>query len=102
MSVLESRVDVRSDVARENRAHMEGLVAELRERLAVARPRGGERATERHRARGKMLARERDGLPLARASAFLELSPLAALGLYGDDAPSAGIVTGIGQVHGQE
>ncbi len=102
MSVLESRVDVTSAVARENRAHMEGLVADLRDRLAAVRAGGGERAIERHRSRGKLLARERIDLLLDPDSAFLELSPLAALGLYGDDAPSAGIVTGIGRVHGQE
>src|SRR3954453_6026591 len=102
MSVLESRVDVTSAVARENRARMEGLVAELRDPLAAVRAGGGERAIERHRARGKLLARERIDLLLDPDSAFLELSPLAAFGLYDGDAPSAGIVTGIGQVQGQE
>src|SRR5919206_192618 len=71
-------------------------------RLATARAGGGPRAVERHRARGKLLARERIDLLLDADSAFLELSPLAAFGMYDDEAPSAGIVTGIGTVHGQE
>src|SRR4051812_12168940 len=102
MSVLESRVDVTSAVARENRAHLERLVAELRERLAAVRAGGGERAIERHRSRGKLLARERIDLLLDPDSAFLELSPLAAHGMHDGDAPSAGVITGIGRVEGQE
>src|SRR5579884_993789 len=73
---------------------MEGLVAELRERTAQVARGGGEKATERHRSRGKLPARERVDLLLDPGTAFLEL--------YGGDAPGAGIVTGIGVVEGRE
>src|SRR5213082_4212305 len=81
---------------------MEGLVAELRERTATVAAGGGERAIERHRSRGKLLARERIDRLIDPDSAFLELSALAAWELYDGQAPSAGIVTGIGTVEGQE
>ncbi|MFV0320747.1 MAG: carboxyl transferase domain-containing protein [Microbacterium sp.] len=77
------------------------LVAELRERTAVAALGGPEHSRERHTARGKMLARDRIDALLDRGSPFLELSPLAADGMYGGDAPSAGVVAGIGLVHGR-
>ncbi|HEY8017887.1 MAG TPA: carboxyl transferase domain-containing protein [Actinomycetota bacterium] len=80
---------------------MRGLVEDLRVRLEVARAGGGESATARHRERGKLLVRERIDALLDPGAAFLECSPLAATGLYDDDAPSAGIVTGIGPIHGQ-
>ena len=85
-----------------NAEWMRGLVTELREREAVVRAGGGERSVERHHARGKLLARERIERLLDPASPFLELSPLAATGMYGDEAPGAGIVTGIGRVAGRE
>jgi acetyl-CoA carboxylase carboxyltransferase component len=78
------------------------LVAELRERLAIVRRGGGDEAVARHRARGKLLARERIDLLVDPGSPFLELSPLAAWDLYDGEAPSAGIVTGIGIVGGRE
>src|SRR5881398_3611488 len=81
---------------------MEQLVAELRERTAQVALGGGERAVERHRSRGKLTARERVDHLVDPDTAFLELSPLAAWELYGGDAPSAGIVTGIGVVEGRE
>jgi 3-methylcrotonyl-CoA carboxylase beta subunit len=77
------------------------LIAELEERLARARAGGGERARERHHSRGKLLARERVERLCDPGSPFLELSPLAAEGLYDGDAPSAGIVTGVAVVHGR-
>ncbi|HUR86092.1 MAG TPA: carboxyl transferase domain-containing protein [Solirubrobacteraceae bacterium] len=82
-------------------AHRE-LVADLREQLASARAGGGARAAERHVARGKLLPRERVERLLDRGSPFLELSALAAHGLYDGGAPGAGIVTGIGRVSGRE
>jgi acetyl-CoA carboxylase carboxyltransferase component len=100
--LLESRVDRTSGSFEANAERMRALVDELRTRLAAAGQGGGGRAVERHRSRGKLLARERVDLLLDPDSAFLELSPLAAEGLYGGDAPGAGIVTGIGRVHGQE
>src|SRR3954464_6546975 len=86
---------------------MRDLVAELRERLAVARRGGSESAREKHTARGKLLVRDRVDRLLDPGSPFLELSPLAATGMYGakdghDSVPSAGIVTGVGRVSGRE
>src|SRR5918912_4089977 len=68
----------------------------------MAQQGGGEEAVRRHRARGKLLARERVERLLDPGAPFLELSPLAANGMYDDEAPSAGIVTGIGTVGGRE
>ncbi|MDQ3867366.1 MAG: methylcrotonoyl-CoA carboxylase [Actinomycetota bacterium] len=81
---------------------METLVAELRERTARVAEGGGAEAIERHRSRGKLLARERIERLVDPGSAFLELNALAAWDLYGGDAPAAGIVTGIGVVEGRE
>jgi acetyl-CoA carboxylase carboxyltransferase component len=81
---------------------MEALVAELRERTAQVARGGGEAAVERHRSRGKMTARERIDRLVDPGAAFLELSALAAWDMYDDGAPSAGIVTGIGAVEGQQ
>src|SRR5579859_4279664 len=81
---------------------MEELVAELRERTALVARGGGEAAVERHRARGKLTARERVDRLVDPGAAFLELNALAAWEMYDDDAPSAGIVTGIGVVSGRQ
>src|SRR6266550_1800368 len=81
---------------------MAALVAELRERSAEVARGGGERAVERHRERGKLPARERIDRLVDPDTAFLELGALAAWDLYEGQAPSAGIVTGIGVVEGQE
>ncbi len=81
---------------------MRELVADLRERLAVVRLGGSESAREKHTARGKLLVRDRVDRLLDPGSPFLELSPLAATGMYDDAVPSAGIVTGIGRVSGKE
>src|SRR5947199_914477 len=80
---------------------MEGLLEELRERTEQIAAGGGEKAVERHRSRGKLLARERIDRLVDPATAFLELSALAAWELYDREAPSAGIVTGIGVVEGR-
>ncbi|MFA6576675.1 MAG: carboxyl transferase domain-containing protein [Nocardioides sp.] len=81
---------------------MKDLVADLRQRLAAARLGGSEAARTKHTDRGKLLVRDRvDGL-LDPGSPFLELSPLAATGMYDDAVPSAGVVTGIGRVSGRE
>jgi 3-methylcrotonyl-CoA carboxylase beta subunit len=103
MPVLRSRLDPASPEARANHDAMAGLVAELRERQAAVAGRGAggdDRSIARHRERGKLPVRERIDRLIDPGSAFLELSPLAANGLYDDDAPSAGIVTGIGSVEG--
>jgi len=84
---------------------MRELVDELRERLARARQGGSESARRKHTDRGKLLVRDRVDRLLDPGSPFLELSPLAAYGMYGDDefaVPSAGVVTGIGRVSGRE
>src|SRR5438128_5419910 len=102
MAVLSSQVERASDDYAQRRERMEALGAELRERTALVARGGGERALERHRARGKLTARERIDRLIDPDSAFLELSALAAWDLYDGDAPGAGIVTGIGVVEGQE
>src|SRR5688572_25338197 len=102
MSVLSSQVDRASEPFERRRALMEGLVAELRERTALVAAGGGEKAVERHRSRGKLTARERIDRLVDPGSAFLELNALAAWELYEGDAPSAGIVTGIGTVEGRQ
>src|SRR4051812_16162228 len=81
---------------------MEALVAELRDRTGVVARGGGEKALERHRSRGKLPARGRIDRLLDPGTAFLELNALAAWDVYDGAAPSAGIVTGIGVVEGQE
>ncbi|MBV8356202.1 MAG: methylcrotonoyl-CoA carboxylase, partial [Candidatus Eremiobacteraeota bacterium] len=102
MAVLASHVDVRTREFEANAAHLRGLVEELRGRLSVAAQGGGAEATARHRARNKMTARERVARLIDPGSPFLELSPLAAFGMYKDASPSAGIVTGIGSVQGRD
>ena len=81
---------------------MRDLVSGLRERLAVARLGGSDSSRQRHTSRGKLLVRDRVDRLLDPGSPFLELSPLAATGMYDDAVPSAGIVTGIGRVSGRE
>jgi 3-methylcrotonyl-CoA carboxylase beta subunit len=103
MPVLRSRLDPASHEARANHEAMASLVVQLRERQAAVAERGAggdDRSIARHRERGKLPVRERIDRLIDPASAFLELSPLAANGLYEDEAPSAGIVTGIGTIEG--
>jgi acetyl-CoA carboxylase carboxyltransferase component len=102
MDLIESHIDPSSDLFRTNRERMEALVGELGERRAAARQGGGAKYLERHRAQGKLPVRERIEKLLDPDSPFLELSPLAAWDLYDNDAPAAGIVTGIGRVSGRE
>src|SRR2546421_4868541 len=101
MAVLESHVEP-GDEHERRRALMEQLVAELRERTALIALGGGEKAVERHRSRGKLTARERIDRLVDAGSAFLELSALAAWDVYDGQAPSAGVVTGIGVIEGLE
>jgi acetyl-CoA carboxylase carboxyltransferase component len=102
MDPLESHIDTESEQYRENQERMSALVAELRDRTAVARQGGGPRYVERHREQGKVPVRERIDRLLDEGSPFLELSALAAWGLYDNEAPAAGVVTGIGRVSGRE
>ncbi|HMI29929.1 MAG TPA: carboxyl transferase domain-containing protein [Gaiellaceae bacterium] len=101
MAVLETGVE-RDEVFERRHERMEGLVAELRARTAQVAQGGGEKATERHRSRGKLTARERVDRLVDPGGAFLELNALAAWELYDGAAPAAGIVTGIGVVEGRE
>jgi acetyl-CoA carboxylase carboxyltransferase component len=102
VAILETRVDRDAPEFSTNRERMEGLVSELRDRTAEVATGGGAEAIERHRSRGKLLARERIDRLIDPGSAFLELNALAAFGLYDGAAPAAGIVTGIGVVEGRE
>jgi acetyl-CoA carboxylase carboxyltransferase component len=101
VALLQSQVEETDDFAR-RKAQMRTLVDELRERSARIAAGGGERSIERHRSRGKLLARERIDRLVDPGTAFLELNALAAWEIYDGDAPSAGIVTGIGVVEGRE
>jgi acetyl-CoA carboxylase carboxyltransferase component len=101
VAVLTSQVERGDDFAR-RRERMDTLVAELRKRSAQVARGGGERATERHRSRGKLTARERVDRLVDPHSAFLELNALAAWDVYDGQAPAAGMVTGIGVIEGQE
>jgi acetyl-CoA carboxylase carboxyltransferase component len=105
MAVLTTRVDPASDEARANSAQMRALVVELREKTRAVSERGAagdERSIARHRERGKLPVRERIDRLLDPGAPFLELSALAANGMYEDEAPGAGMVTGIGQVSGTD
>ena len=102
MPVLRSATDTRSAAFRANEAAMQEAVADLRLTVERARQGGGPKARSRHEGRGKLLPRERVRALLDPGSPFLELSQLAAHGMYGDDVPAAGIITGIGRISGRE
>ena len=102
MSVLRSHLKTSSEEFQRNRKHHESLVLDLKERLDGVRRGGSEQAVALHKSRGKLLPRERIERLLDPDTPFLELSALAAGGLYGGEIPSAGIVTGIGVVSGRE
>jgi 3-methylcrotonyl-CoA carboxylase beta subunit len=91
-----------TDEFKANTAAHEALAADLREQLERVRLGGGDKSRARHTARGKLLPRERVDRLLDKGAPFLELSPLAAHGMYDGDAPGAGIVTGVGRVSGRE
>jgi 3-methylcrotonyl-CoA carboxylase beta subunit len=102
MSVLVSQVERRSDGFRANAQAMRALVEDLRAQVQRIKQGGGEVARQRHLGRGKLLPRERIRRLLDPGSPFLELSQLAAHGLYGDEVPAAGIITGIGRIERRE
>src|SRR5450759_2882407 len=107
MSVLETKLNARSADFVANATAMRTLVQDLHAKMAQIELGGGEAARAKHTARGKLLPRDRVQMLLDPGTPFLELSPLAALGLYpdrdgSDSAPSAGVITGIGCVHGRE
>ncbi len=102
LDLIESHVRTDAPDFEANRARMQQLVDQLRQHQEHARAGGGPKAAERQRQQGKLAARERIDRLLDPGSPFLELSALAAFGMYGGDAPGAGIVTGIGRVAGRE
>lgn len=102
MTVLPNAIDPTSEAFQRNQAHNLELVRELRQHAATAALGGPPEARERHVKRGKLLARDRIEYLLDPGSPFLEIGQLAAHGQYGDEAPSAGVVAGIGRVAGRE
>ena len=102
MAKIISKINTRSQDFLDNAAHMQTQVDDLREKLSEIKLGGGERSRERHVGRGKLLPRDRVNALLDDGSAFLEFSQLAAYKVYEDNVPSAGIITGIGRVSGQE
>jgi 3-methylcrotonyl-CoA carboxylase beta subunit len=102
MPILRSKLDPSSPAFTANVAHHRALAEDLRAQVARVAEGGGPEAQKKHTARGKLLPRDRVRALLDPGAPFLELSQLAAHGMYGDDAPAAGIVTGIGRVEGRE
>ena len=102
MAILSSAINTNSAEFRANAEKMRALTAELQARRAEAALGGSEKSRERHVARGKLLPRERVMNLIDPGAPFLELSPLAAFGMYGGDVHAAGIITGIGRVEGRE
>ncbi len=102
MSIIESKLNPRGEDFRANAAVLEALVADLKDKIAALAQGGGQTARDRHVSRNKLLPRDRIAQLLDPGTPFLELSQLAAYGMYDDDAPSAGIITGIGRIAGQE
>ena len=102
MYQIESKVNPSSAEFEENRRFMEQAVADLKQRLEEVKKGGPPAALAKHKARGKLTVRERLDLLFDRNTPFLELSALAAYGMYDNEAPSASMVTGVGVVHGRE
>lgn len=102
MARIETKLRPSDPTFQANRQRNEALAAELRERVAAAQAGGPEEARRRHTERGKLLPRQRVEALLDPGTPFLELSPLAAYGMYGGDAPAASIITGIGVVEGRQ
>ncbi len=100
--MIKSKINPDSETFRENYAAMETLVADLRSKVGKIAEGGSERAREKHLSRGKLLPRERVERLLDPGTPFLELSQMAAYGMYEDQVPSAGLITGIGRVSGRE
>lgn len=101
MDVLQSHINTHDATFSQNTQHMQGLVDELNARIQKVHLGGGEKLIEKHKGRGKLLARERIDLLIDEDSPFLELSTLAATDVYDNAAPGAGVVAGIGYIHNQ-
>jgi acetyl-CoA carboxylase carboxyltransferase component len=102
MAIIATHIDRHSPAFYENRQHFQQLLEQLHQQVQQVQQGGGAEAIARHRKRNKLLARARIQLLCDPATPFLELSPLAAWHMYDDEAPSAGIITGIGLIAGQE
>lgn len=99
---IESKIDVHSSGFRKNREEFLKILEEYRSNLEKVKYGAPQKAVDRHKERGKLLARERIDLLIDPNTPFLELSPMAAFGEYDNQFPSAGIITGIGAIHGKE
>jgi 3-methylcrotonyl-CoA carboxylase beta subunit len=102
MAQIVSKIDIRSKEFADNRAAMQPLVDDLRLTLQRNAAGGSAAARDKHSKAGKLLARERISVLLDPGSPFLELSGLAAQGVYGEELPGAGLITGVGRVSGRE
>src|SRR3954465_15952193 len=102
MAILKTTIDTRDDAFAENAATLRGLTEDLRAKVSEIKQGGGTRSSERHLSRGKLLPRERVRTLLDPGTPYLELSQLAAYGVYEEQIPAAGILTGIGRVSGRE
>ncbi len=102
MPRLKSQIDPSSERFQANHSRMSSLAADLRAQMEKAALGGGDDARKKHTDRGKLLPRDRVQTLLDPGAPFLEISPLAAHGMYGGDAPAAGLIAGIGRIHGRE
>src|SRR5512138_783672 len=102
MNVLESQIRPRAAEFQASAAAMRALVEDLRAKVREVALGGGQAARDKHTARGKLLPRDRVERLLDPGAPFLEVGQLAALGMYDGQAPSAGIITGVGRIHGVE
>ncbi|MFW2272750.1 MULTISPECIES: carboxyl transferase domain-containing protein [Burkholderia cepacia complex] len=102
MPIIESKLNPRSEDFRANAAALEAVVADLRAKIEQLAQGGGQAARDKHLSRGKLLPRDRIAQLLDPGAPFLEFSQLAANGMYNDDAPGAGVITGIGRIAGRE
>jgi len=100
MNLLTSRIQTRTEEFQSNAAAMRGLVQDLREHAEAAERGGGEAASAKHVARGKLLVRERIDRLIDPGAPFLEIGQLAATGMYDGEAVAAGMVAGVGRVEG--
>ena len=102
MKIIKTQIDSSSAQFDENRTFMSHLVDDLRDKLKITALGGSERSRKKHTDRGKLLVRDRINLLLDAGSPFLEVAPMAAFDMYKGAAPAAGVVAGIGVVHGQQ
>ncbi len=102
MAILESSLISSSQTFHENARYMEDLVVDFKEKLKEVQKGGGEKAQEKHKSRGKLLPRERIEKLIDPGSPFLEIGAMAAFGLYENEVPCAGLISGIGRIQGVE